>query len=30
MGFERGRPKLWRVEVLSDASQANWEASLVS
>jgi Transposase, Mutator family len=27
-GFERGRPKLWRVEVFPDASQANWEAFL--
>lgn len=23
-GFERGRPKLWRVEAFPDASQANW------
>ena len=27
-GFERGRPKLWRVEAFPDASQANWEAFL--
>jgi hypothetical protein len=27
-GFERGRPKLWRVEAYPDASQANWEAFL--
>lgn len=27
-GFERGRPKLWRLEVFPDASQANWEAFL--
>ena len=27
-GFERGRPKLWRVEASTDASQANWEAFL--
>ena len=27
-GFERGRPKLWRVEAFRDASQANWEAFL--
>jgi hypothetical protein len=27
-GFERGRPKLWRVEVFPDASQANWEVFL--
>jgi hypothetical protein len=26
--FERGRPKLWRVEAFADASQANWEAFL--
>ncbi len=29
-GFERGRPKLWRVEAFPDASQANWEAFLNS
>jgi mutator family transposase len=28
VGFERGRPKLWRVEAFRDASQANWEAFL--
>lgn len=27
-GFERGRPKLWRVEAFPDASQANWTAFL--
>jgi hypothetical protein len=27
-GFERGRPKLWRLEAFPDASQANWEAFL--
>jgi hypothetical protein len=27
-GFERGGPKLWRVEAFPDASQANWEAFL--
>ena len=27
-GFERGQPKLWRVEAFPDASQANWEAFL--
>jgi hypothetical protein len=27
-GFERGRPKLWRVEAFPDASQANWETFL--
>jgi hypothetical protein len=27
-GFERDRPKLWRVEAFPDASQANWEAFL--
>jgi Transposase, Mutator family len=27
-GFERGHPKLWRVEAFRDASQANWEAFL--
>jgi Transposase, Mutator family len=27
-GFERGRPRLWRVEAFPDASQANWEAFL--
>lgn len=27
-GFERGRPKLWRVEAFPDASQANWEVFL--
>jgi hypothetical protein len=27
-GFERGRPKLWRVEAFPEASQANWEAFL--
>ena len=27
-GFERARPKLWRVEVFPDAAQANWEAFL--
>lgn len=27
-GFERGRPKLWRVEAFPDASQASWEAFL--
>ncbi|MCA1680753.1 MAG: transposase [Actinobacteria bacterium] len=29
-GFERGRPKLWRLEAFPDASQANWEAFLRS
>jgi hypothetical protein len=28
VGFERGRPKLWRVEAFRDASQANWEVFL--
>jgi len=27
-GFERGRPRLWRVEAFPDASQANWETFL--
>jgi hypothetical protein len=27
-GFERGRPKLWRVGAFPDASQASWEAFL--
>jgi len=27
-GFERGQPKLWRLEAFPDASQANWEAFL--
>lgn len=27
-GFERGRPRLWRLEAFPDASQANWEAFL--
>ena len=27
-GFERGRPKLWRVEAFPEATQANWEAFL--
>lgn len=27
-GFERGRPKLWRLEAFPDASQANWTAFL--
>ena len=27
-GFERGRPKLWRVEAFPDASQAYWEEFL--
>lgn len=27
-GFQRGRPKLWRLEAFPDASQANWEAFL--
>jgi hypothetical protein len=27
-GFERGRPRLWRIEAFPDASQANWEAFL--
>lgn len=25
VGFERGHPKLWRLEAFPDASQANWE-----
>lgn len=28
VGFERGRPKLWRVEAFPEATQANWEAFL--
>jgi len=27
-GFERGQPKLWRVEAFPDASQASWEGFL--
>jgi hypothetical protein len=27
-GFEGGRPKLWRLEAIPDASQASWEAFL--
>ncbi len=27
-GFERGQPKLWRVEAFPNASQASWEAFL--
>jgi hypothetical protein len=28
VGFEDGRPKLWRVEAFPEATQANWEAFL--
>lgn len=28
VGFERGRPKLWRLEAFPEATQANWEAFL--
>lgn len=28
MGYERGRPKLWRLEALTTKSQADWEAFL--
>jgi hypothetical protein len=28
VGFERERPKLWRVEAFPEATQANWEAFL--
>lgn len=27
-GFQRGRPRLWRLEAFPDASQANWETFL--
>ncbi|MGH2844004.1 MAG: hypothetical protein ACRDKL_10525 [Solirubrobacteraceae bacterium] len=28
MGYERGRPRLWRLEALTTKSQADWEAFL--
>ena len=28
VGFERARPKLWRIEAFPEATQANWEAFL--
>jgi len=28
MGYEAGRPKLWRLEAFTSKSQADWEAFL--
>jgi hypothetical protein len=28
VGFEHGRPKLWRIQAFPEATQANWEAFL--